>query len=114
MHALDDHGRAQRTQPGPCDETLIRAFEKTLDAIQHYLDVDDSTMADIMGAVVLVMLTAPGSIMCASDVRWRRALVRWSQLKRRIGAPPAAMADFIVDRARLYLAEAARAAGATP
>lgn len=95
------------------DDTLIRAMESTLDRVAHYLDVGDETMADVSGGVVYVLLRAPGAIMLATDIRWRRALVRWSQLKRRIGAPPAALADFVVDRARIFLLEAARAAGSS-
>jgi len=114
MHALDDQNRPRRTLHGPCDETLLRALESTLDRIAHYLDIEDEMMASVVGGVVGILLNAPGTAMCAADVRWRRQLTRWDQLKRRIGAPPAAMADFVVDRARLYLLEAARAAGATP
>jgi hypothetical protein len=93
------------------DETLITAVESTLDRVAHYLEVDDNMMADVSGGVVAVLLRAPSAAMLGSDLRWRRALTRWSQLKRRIGAPPPALADFVIDRARIFLVEAARSAG---
>lgn len=93
------------------DGTLLRALESTLDRVAYYLDVEDESKADLMGGVIRVLLEAPGATMLATDIRWRRQLVRWSQLERRIGAPPVAMADFVIDRARIYLLEAARAAG---
>lgn len=114
MQAADEHDRARRIQPGPHDETLIRALESTLDRVAHCLDVDDEMMADLMGAVVSELLKAPGALTLAADIRWRRALTRWSQLKRRTSPPPAALADFVFDRTRLYLLEAARAATGTP
>jgi len=98
---------------GP-DETLLAALSSTLDRVDYALSVGDGELADVMGGVVAVLLRAPGAGSLGDDVRWRRQLVRWSQVRCRIGAPPAALTDFVIGRARLYLVEAARAAGGLP